>query len=72
MKGIINVRAPIPLHATPVVQGNRSRKYIYDMILIKEIDDDGDAAIKFEAWKCELWVFEGDLNKLKKIQAVRP
>ena len=42
------------------------------MILIKEIDDDGDATIKFEAWKCELWVFEGDFNKLKKIQAVRP
>ena len=43
-----------------------------NMILIKEIDDDGDAAIKFEAWKRERWVFEGDLNKLKKIQAVRP
>ena len=42
------------------------------MILIKEIDDNGDAAIKFEAWKRERWVFEGDLNKLKKIQAVRP
>ena len=42
------------------------------MILIGWIDDDGDAAIKFEAWKCELWVFEGDLSKLKKIQAVRP
>ena len=42
------------------------------MILIKEIDDDGDAAIKFEAWKRERWVFEGDLNKLTKIQAVRP
>ena len=40
------------------------------MILIKKIDDDGDAAIKFEAWKRERWVFEGDLNKLKKIQAV--
>ena len=26
MKGIINIRALIPLHAIPVVQGNRSRK----------------------------------------------
>ena len=49
-----------------IVHANRS------MILIKEIDDDGDAVIKFEAWKRERWVFEGDLNKLKKIQAVRP
>ena len=47
-----------------IVHANRS------MILINEIDDDGDAAIKFEAWKCELWVFEGDLNKLKKIPSV--
>ena len=30
MKGIINVRAPIPLHATHVVQGNRSRIHDID------------------------------------------
>ena len=40
MKGIINVRAPIPLHAIPVVQGNRYANI--SMILIKKIDDDGE------------------------------
>ena len=57
---------------------SRARKYCDSLkhprgalrLLIKEIDDDGDAAIKFEAWKCELWVFEGDLNKLKKVPSV--
>ena len=47
-----------------IVHANRS------MILIKKIDDDGDAAIKFEAWKSGLWVFKRDLNKLKKVPSV--
>ena len=47
-----------------IVHANRS------MILIKKIDDAGDVLIKFEAWKSGLWVFEGDLNKLKKIPSV--
>ena len=40
------------------------------MLLIKEIDDDGDALIEFEAWKRQLWVFKRNLKKLKKVPSV--
>ena len=40
------------------------------MILIGWINDDGDALIKFEAWKRRLWVFKRNLKKLKKVPSV--